>query len=156
MAGLTGPVIDFGLLIIGAMILGGVALFFRQPVILAYIAAGILLGGEGFGLIHDPQYLYEISSELGIAMLLFVVGLELSIKKMLEVRNVVTFGVIAQSLIFVIIGMFAGYGLGFTLMESVYLGLVIAFGSSVIAATATVFERILQDAVDKIGSDLTA
>ncbi len=38
----------------------------------------------------------------------------------------------------------------------VAIGLVIAFGSSVIAATATVFERILQDAVDKIGSDLTA
>jgi Kef-type K+ transport system membrane component KefB len=132
MAGLTGPVIDFGLLIIGAMVLGGVALFFRQPVILAYIAAGILLGGEGFGLIHDQEYLYAISSELGIAMLLFVVGLELSIKKMLEVRNVVTFGVIAQSLIFVIVGMFAGYGIGFTLMESVYLGLVMAFASTLL------------------------
>jgi Kef-type K+ transport system membrane component KefB/voltage-gated potassium channel Kch len=130
MAGLAGPIIDFGILIIGAMVLGGVALVFRQPVVLAYIAAGVIFGSQGLGFIGDEQYLYDIASELGIAMLLFVIGMELSFKKMLEVRRVVTFGVLAQSFLFVIIGMFAGYFLGFTLIESIYLGLVIAFAST--------------------------
>jgi Kef-type K+ transport system membrane component KefB len=136
MSGIAVPIIDFGLLIIAAMILGGVALMFRQPLILAYIVAGILLGSQGLGLIHDEQYLYEFSSELGIAMLLFVVGLELSIKKMMEVRKVVTFGVIAQSILFVIIGMFVGYMLDFTLMESIYIGLTIAFASTLLIVKA--------------------
>jgi Kef-type K+ transport system membrane component KefB len=132
MSGLAGPIIDFGLLIIIAMLLGGVALFLRQPLILAYIVAGVLLGSQGFGLIHDEQYLYEISSELGIAMLLFVVGLELSIKKMMEVKRVVTFGVLAQAILLVIVGMFAGYALGFNFIESIYIGLVIAFASTLL------------------------
>lgn len=136
MAGLAGPIIDFGFLIIAAMILGGVALMFRQPLILAYIAAGILLGSQGLGLIHDEQYLYEISSELGIAMLLFVVGLELSMKKMMDVRRVVTFGVLAQAIIFVISGMFIGYALEFTLIESIYVGLAIAFASTLLIIKA--------------------
>jgi Kef-type K+ transport system membrane component KefB/Trk K+ transport system NAD-binding subunit len=114
------------------MVLGGIAYVLRQPLILAYIAAGIILGAQGLGLIHDPTYLYDVSSELGIAMLLFVVGLELSIKKMLEVRAVVTFGTLAQSLILVIIGMFAGYFLGFSFLVSVYLGLAIAFASTLL------------------------
>jgi Kef-type K+ transport system membrane component KefB len=136
MSGLAGPIIDFGLLIIAAMILGGVAIMFRQPLILAYIVAGVLLGGQGLGLIHDQQYLYDISSELGIAMLLFVVGMELSIKKMMEVRRVVTFGVLAQSILLTIVGMFAGYALGFTFIEGIYIGLVIAFASTLLIVKA--------------------
>lgn len=132
MSGLDPIVIDFGLLIIGAMVLGGVAFLFRQPLILAYIAAGILLGGAGFGLIHNQDYLYSVASQLGIAMLLFVVGLELSIKKMFEVRKVVTFGTLAKSLLMMIAGMFAAYFLGFTFMEGIYIGLSLAFASTLL------------------------
>lgn len=132
MAGLAGPIIDFGILIIGAMVLGGVATFFRQPLIIAYIAVGVLFGSQGLGLIGDQAYLYSISSELGIAMLLFVVGLELSIKKMLEVRSVVIGGTLAMTTLFAVIGMFTGYFLGFTLFEGVYIGLMMAFASTLL------------------------
>jgi len=121
-------------LIIGGMIMGGLAALLRQPLILAYIAIGVLLGSQGFGLI-DPATqttLASLSGELGIAFLLFVIGIELSFKKILEVKKVVTFGTIATSIVLFIVSLFAAYFLGFTFMEGIYLGLIIAFSSTLI------------------------
>lgn len=134
MAAFPPEVLGLGLIIIGGMILGGIATLFRQPLILAYIAIGVVLGSHGLGIIpaETQIILSDLSSELGIAFLLFVVGLELSFKKLLEVKHVVTFGTIATTIVLFIIGLFAAYFMGFPFMEGVYIGLILAFSSTLI------------------------
>ena len=71
--------IQIGLILIAATVMALVARLLRQPIIPAYIIVGLILGPIGLGLIRDQETIRAIS-ELGIAFLLFVVGLEINLK----------------------------------------------------------------------------
>jgi Kef-type K+ transport system membrane component KefB len=73
---------NIGLCVIVAAALAFVANRLRQPAILAYLLAGVLLGPEiGFGLITDPAVI-EVISEIGLILLLFIIGLEMDLKQL--------------------------------------------------------------------------
>lgn len=72
--------IDIGLSVITATIFAYLAKILKQPLILGYIAAGILIGPVGLGLVKD-QHSIEVLSELGLAFLIFIIGLEIDLKK---------------------------------------------------------------------------
>ena len=73
--------LDLGLLIVIAAVFAIVAKFLRQPLIIGYMLAGIFIGPMGLGLVKDYATI-AILSEIGIAFLLFVVGLELDVRKL--------------------------------------------------------------------------
>lgn len=131
-SGVPPEVLGVGLLIVGGMLLGSLAVFFRQPLILAYIVVGAILAYFGVVDVASQRILAGLAGDLGIAFLLFVVGLELSFKKILEVKSVVTFGTVATCVLMFILGLFAGYFMGRTFIESVYFGLVLAFSSTLL------------------------
>ena len=68
----------------GAAVLATAALFTRQPMIVAYLALGALLGPYGFGWVTDGAQLRAIG-EIGIIFLLFLLGLEMQPRKLLVV-----------------------------------------------------------------------
>jgi Kef-type K+ transport system membrane component KefB len=114
-----------------------IARFFRQPLIPSYILVGILLGPVfiGFtsiGNIFSSTSLISALSEIGIAFLLFMVGLEIDLRKLRDVERVSVvggvFGVLAMMAITAAVTLLMGYGM----LESVYLGLVIAFSSTMV------------------------
>jgi len=72
------------LLLIITTVLGAIAVRLRQPILIAYIVAGILLGPAGFSLVsaHDQ---IDLLAQIGIAVLLFVVGLKLDLR---HIRNI--------------------------------------------------------------------
>ena len=68
--------LDIGAAIVAATLLAYAARLARQPLLLAYIAAGLLIGPLGLGIVRDDRSIAELS-ELGLAFLMFMVGLEL-------------------------------------------------------------------------------
>src|SRR3954464_15879342 len=74
---------DIGVAVLAATLLGLVAHWTRQPIILGYLVAGALVGPRlGFSLVHD-QASIEVISEMGLILLLFIIGLEMNIKALL-------------------------------------------------------------------------
>ncbi len=73
---------DIALGIVFAAILGHVARLLRQPLILGYIAGGMLLGPHlGFGLVTRTESI-ELISEIGLILLLFIIGLEIDLREL--------------------------------------------------------------------------
>ena len=73
---------DIGLCIVTATVLAFAARWARQPLVLAYIAAGVLIGPVGLRQVTDPDAIRTLA-ELGLAFLLFIVGLEIDLKKLI-------------------------------------------------------------------------
>lgn len=95
---------NIALCVIVAAVLAFVANKFKQPALLAYLLAGVLIGPEiGFKLITDPEVI-EAISEIGLVLLLFIIGLEMDLKKLrASGRPVIATGV-TQFLICVALG----------------------------------------------------
>ena len=123
--------LQIGVIIIFATALAFVNRLFKQPLIPAYIIAGYLIGPEVFKLIKDAHFIQTVS-EIGISFLLFMVGLELSLKKLKSVGSVATAGAAIQALAMTIIGYAAGSALGYDQKTSFYIGLIIAFSSTMV------------------------
>ena len=123
---------DVGVILVVATAFALLARPARMPGIVAYIVAGLVLGpltglvsvNEGGGV--------ELMSELGIALLLFLVGLELSFDKVRGVGKVAVFAGLGQ-VVFTAAG---GFGLallmGFSVMEGIFVGTALTFSSTVV------------------------
>ena len=121
---------DIGVVIIIATVFAYIAKFLKQPLIPAYILTGVILGPV-LGLITNTDVITTLS-EIGIAFLLFIVGLEMDIRKLKHVGMVASFGGIIQIVSVFTIAFIAALLLGFVVLESVYLALVIAFSSTMV------------------------
>jgi len=114
-----------------ATVLSAIFWKLKQPPILAYILAGLLLGPVGFNLIKDSGLISALS-DMGIAFLLFLVGLEMDFKKLKEVgRSSILTGV-GQIAFTGTIGYIACRFLGLPLMESIYIAIGLSFSSTII------------------------
>jgi Kef-type K+ transport system membrane component KefB/voltage-gated potassium channel Kch len=121
---------DIGVIIIIAGIGAYVARMLKQPIIPAYIIAGIILGPV-LHLVTDKTIIASLS-EIGIAFLLFSVGLELNLKKLKEVGNVAIIGgLIHMGLLFGI--SYAVFRiLKYNNLSSIYIGLILMFSSTLV------------------------
>lgn len=104
---------------------------FGQPSILAYLCSGILLGASFFNVISF-QPLLEVFSTLGIAFLLFLVGLNLNTNVLREIGHVSVTTGIAQIFFTSILGSGLAVFFGFSLIEALYIGVALAFSSTII------------------------
>ncbi|MEJ2672413.1 MAG: cation:proton antiporter [Deltaproteobacteria bacterium] len=104
-----------GISILAATVLGYLAYLFKQPLLLAYIAAGVVIGPEfGLGLVHSKEDI-RIIAEIGLILLLFMIGLELNLKKLKEAgKSLITTG-ISQFILCAAMGLGFFMLLGFTI-----------------------------------------
>ncbi len=126
----TSIFFEIGILIILATFLSYITKYFKQPLIPAYVFAGILVGPI-LGIIKDSTAILELA-EIGIAFLLFVVGLELDFKKLKDIGLVASVGGTIQIVILFILGLVVGKAIGFGTVESIYLGMIISFSSTLV------------------------
>ncbi|MBL8978428.1 MAG: cation:proton antiporter, partial [Gemmatimonadetes bacterium] len=108
----------------------------RQPVVFGYLLAGMIVGRHvPIPLLANEQIVHTLS-ELGVILLMFALGLEFSLRKLLAVGP--TAGVIAvlQTTTMVALGFLVGQLFGWTVMESIYAGAVIAISSTTIIVKA--------------------
>jgi len=128
---MTQLVFEIGLVIVVATVLAGIARLFKQPLILAYIVAGILIGPTVAGIITNLELIRNVS-ELGIAFLLFMVGMEMDLRKMKNVGTAVLMtGIVQVSLTFVAGFLVASY-LGFAPLTAGYIAIALGFGSTMV------------------------
>ncbi|TVR66648.1 MAG: portal protein [Gemmatimonadales bacterium] len=121
---------DLGLILLGAVAVVFIAQRFRVPSIVAYIVAGLLLGPV-LGLVSVSDAV-EIISELGIALLLFLVGLELSLAKIRDVGRVAVVAGIGQVIFTAAGGLALCFALGFGLMDGIFIATALTFSSTVV------------------------
>ncbi len=99
---------DIVILVVAGMLGGLVAQMLRQPLILGYILAGVLVGPYTGGITVSGIHDIELLAEIGVALLLFALGLEFSLRDLRPVRFVALLGTPVQ----IILCMGAGYGVG--------------------------------------------
>jgi Kef-type K+ transport system membrane component KefB len=126
---------DLTLCVVAAWLLAAAASSLRQPLLLAYLAAGFALGAEGFGLIRHPESV-EAVAELGLIFLLFMIGLEIDLKKVLEAGRTIAIAAAVQILGGVALGValfrLLGHPLGAGGWDALYLGVAAALSSTVV------------------------
>ena len=126
---------DITFSIAAAWLLGLLAQVFRQPVLLAYLIGGFALGPHGLNMVHSAESVHAIS-ELGLIFLLFMIGLEIDLKKIIAAGSAITVtagvqilgGAFAGVLFFLL----CGFGIGGGSWDALYLGIAGALSSTVI------------------------
>lgn len=128
---MTGIVESLVLIFTAAALLAALALYTRQPLLVAYIAVGCLVGPNVLGWVPDAALLGEIA-EIGIIVLLFLVGLDLEPGKLVRLFRKGLITALASSLLFFLIGFGVMRAFGFTQPESVITGLALSFSSTIV------------------------
>lgn len=121
----------FFLIFAGGALLASLALFGRQPLLVAYIALGALLGPYGLGWVSDLELIAQISS-IGIVFLLFLLGLDMQPQSLLKVLKQVAHITLISSLLFAIIGFAIAYSFNFSMIECAIIGAAMMFSSTII------------------------
>jgi monovalent cation:proton antiporter-2 (CPA2) family protein len=112
--------------------------------ILGYLIAGVVIGPSVFNLVSDPYTILHFA-ELGVVLLLFVIGLELEPATLWRMRNQIVFSGGSQLLISAAaIGLFSHYVFGLSLAASLVIGLSLALSSTAFAIQLMNEQRILQ------------
>ena len=122
---------SFFLIFTGAAVLASVALFTRQPLLVAYIVLGALLGPYGLELVSDTNLLSDIA-HIGIIFLLFLLGLDMQPAHLIHMLKKATLVAIASSALFLGLGFSVGSLFGFSQAESVIIGAAVMFSSTII------------------------
>jgi Kef-type K+ transport system membrane component KefB len=122
---------SFFLIFAGAAVLATMALFTRQPLLIAYIVLGALIGPFGLGFVKDLALLSDIA-QIGIIFLLFLLGLDMQPRALLAVMKQATLVAIASSIVFAAAGYFIGKLFGFDPTERFVIGAAMMFSSTII------------------------
>lgn len=123
--------IEIGLIIVIATIISFVLKFFKQPLVVGYILTGIIAGPFVLNLVGSAQYI-EIFSKFGIAILLFIIGINLKPKTIREVGKVSLLTGIGQIIVTSAVGFFLMKILGFSSLESIYGSIALTLSSTII------------------------
>ncbi len=124
-------IIDLMFILISATLISIICKALKQPSIPAYVLAGIIIGPIGLRLITDVQIIATFA-EFGVALLLFVIGLEMNIRKLKVVGKSSIFSGLLQVLIIAELGFLIAFFFGFNSIEAIYVGLIIAFSSTAV------------------------
>ncbi|WPB75174.1 cation:proton antiporter [Archangium violaceum] len=108
----------------------------RQPVVLGYIIAGLIIGPHvPIPLVADSGIVQTLS-ELGVILLMFSLGLEFSLRKLFQVGPTAGVTAIIQCSLMIWLGFVVGRAFGWTALESIFTGAIIAISSTTIIAKA--------------------
>ncbi|MEM8564718.1 MAG: cation:proton antiporter [Pseudomonadota bacterium] len=127
----TGVTFSFFLIFTGAAVFASLALYTRQPLIIAYIALGAVIGPYGFSLVTDLRLLSDIG-HVGIIFLLFLLGLDMQPQALWSTLRKSTFVALISSALFMALGMAVAIGFGFSLVDSLIIGAAMMFSSTII------------------------
>lgn len=122
---------SFFLIFTGAAIIACIALFTRQPLLVAYVLLGIVLGPHGTAVITNINLLSEIS-QIGIIFLLFLLGLDMQPKALFAVMREATSVAVVSSALFAVMGYGLGYVFGFSHLDNLIIGMAMMFSSTII------------------------
>ncbi|MFZ0484845.1 MAG: cation:proton antiporter [Desulfobacterales bacterium] len=123
---------DIVIIVMVALLGGLIAQKLKQPLILGYILAGVMVGPYTGGITVSEIHDIEMLAEIGIALLLFALGLEFSFSDLKPVRNIALVGTPIQILLTTVYGFGIGHWLGWRWIPSVWFGALISLSSTMV------------------------
>ena len=126
------PLVDIASVIVIAVLAGLGLMRLRQPPLVGFILAGVIMGPTGFGLIGSNENV-SLLAEMGVLVLLFFIGTELSLKAFVATLKPAVIVAAGQLLAALAIGAAIAWLVGSTVAEAVILGFIIALSSTVVA-----------------------
>lgn len=127
--GITGDII---IIVLAGMAGAIAAKLLKQPLILGYLLAGIIIGPNTFGKQITNYAQIEMLAEIGVALLLFGLGLELSLKELKPVRKIALIGTPLQIILTILLGYAIGQLFGLDWKSSIWLGALISLSSTMV------------------------
>ena len=131
---------DFAVIMIVAALMLLLTYKLKQPMVLGYILAGIIIGPytPPFLLLHDIDTV-NVFAELGIIMLLFVIGTDFPLARLRSVGRISIVVALAESIGTLLVTFFVGQYLGFSFFDSIFIALAMSITSTVVTV------RVLED-----------
>lgn len=137
---------DVGVSIVSAGALGVATYLLRLPLLLGYLIAGVTLGPHiGFGVVSNPETISTLS-EIGLILLMYILGMEIDLKKLFKAGRAVLINGISQFLGCVILGLIVFYLLGFKIENNDFSLLYLAIAASL--SSTLIVVKILSDRVE--------
>lgn len=138
-----GIAADIVIIVVAALIAALIAQKFKQPLILGYILAGIAVGPYTGGVTVGDIHEIELLAEIGVALLLFALGLEFSLSELKPVRNIALFGTPVQILLTIGFGFSLGKYLGWPSANALWLGALISLSSTMVTLKTLMIRGLL-------------
>ncbi|MFW6176346.1 MAG: cation:proton antiporter [Thermoplasmatota archaeon] len=130
--------VDITIMLFGALVFGYIVSKLKQPVILGYLFAGIIIGPFALGLIGKVEDVHTLS-QIGVTLLLFVVGLEFSPKTLKKIWKISVIGGILEMTFVFLLGFGVGMLFNLSIVQSVFLGSILSISSTIVVI------RVLQN-----------
>jgi len=124
------------------VVAGALAVVLRQPLILGLIAGGIAVGPSALGLIGASEEV-ELLAQIGIALLLFVVGLKLDVRVVRRLGPIALSVGLGQIALTFTLGLLVALGLGLSAAPAIYLAMALTFSSTIIVIKVLTDQRML-------------
>ncbi len=125
-------IFQFVLIFAGAALFATLFLYLKQPIIVAYIVLGVVVGPKGLGLINDADQIEQLA-HIGIILLLFLIGLNFQPKKLVGLLGRVGLVTLATCFIFTLLGLAAALALGYPFFDSLVIGAALMFSSTIVS-----------------------
>lgn len=126
-----GITFTFAAIFLGAAVMASVALYTRQPIIIAYIALGALLGPHGSNILSDTRLVAD-AGHVGIIFLLYLLGLDMKPRALIDSLKASSLVAIISSLSFTAIAYGIARVFGFNHMDALLIGAALMFSSTII------------------------
>ena len=126
------------------IVAGAAALVLRQPLVVGLIAAGIAVGPQALGIVDDATDI-ELLAKLGIALLLFIVGLKLDVRLIGRLGPVALATGLGQVIFTSFVGFFIALALGFATVPALYIAVALTFSSTIIIVKLLTDKREIDD-----------
>src|SRR3712207_2471918 len=127
-----GIAADIAIIVVAALLGGFIAQRLNQPLMLGYIIAGILVGPYTGGVTVTGIHDIELLAEIGVALLLFALGLEFSLRDLQPVRGIALIGTPIQIILTILYGFGIGKLLGWDWNSSLWFGGLISLSSTMV------------------------
>lgn len=137
-------IFDISMVVVCAAGLSWLALLARQPIIIAYLLCGVLIGPWGLGIVRDVEFV-DALARIGVALLLFLAGIELQPRRLIGLLGQTSLVTLGSSLGSFLIALAFALAWGFSLRNGTYIGLALMFSSTILVVklmpTTTLHQR---------------
>ncbi len=137
-------IFDLSIILVGAALLSILAVILKQPILIGYIACGVLAGPWGLGLIKEVGFI-ESMSHLGITLLLFLAGLCLHPQHLLRLFQRTSLVTITNCSVSFIIAFLFAFVFKFSFVDSVWIGIALMFSSTILVIKLLPTTRLHQE-----------
>ncbi|KAK9174411.1 Sodium/hydrogen exchanger family protein [Cryptosporidium meleagridis] len=126
-----GLFLEIVILFYSSFIFGTICKFIGLPLLLGYIIGGYVVGPSGFGYISQPIQIISIS-QIGVCLILFTLGLEFSVKRVLSIGKSVIYCAVSSILVFVCLCSAYSIWIGTPINEGIFIGSFISMSSTAV------------------------